>query len=123
MKFQVVSLFILVIGNFQGLSNGSDDVNLCERFLSAGAGIHWPSYDNPGAFFMCNGVERHLFECPAGLLFSFPCQVCVWPRDWVSPPPVNVISPNLPECVVDGTTSTPLYPTTTESVSYLLVGP
>lgn len=98
------SFFILVIASFSGSSSGLDEVNLCERFLDSDT--YWPSYVESNVFFKCNGPNRHAYICPSDTLFSFPCQVCVWPRDWTEPPPVNSISPNRPVCVVDGTTST-----------------
>lgn len=116
MKFEIF-IFILVVASFQGLSNGleTDNVNLCARFFNSET--FWPSYENTASFFKCNGGFRFRYECPGNLLFSFPCQVCVWSWDWVPPPPVTVISPNLPACVVDGTTSTSTSSQTTQSTS------
>lgn len=44
-------------------------------------------------------------NCTATLMFSFGCQVCVWPWSWEEPPPLFEISPELPPCNHNPTTT------------------
>lgn len=91
------------------------DINLCAVFPDAE--VLWPNFEESNSFFMCAGTTRFLMRCPANSLFSFGCQVCVWPWDWRQPPPVHEISPNLPPCIVDESTQTStLSPETTTGV-------
>lgn len=88
-------------------------VNLCAVF--PGSEVYWPDYEKSSSFIKCVGITPVLMNCSANLLFSFGCQVCVWPWDWIQPPPANEISPNLPPCIVDGSTQTSISGTTTTS--------
>lgn len=54
----------------------------------------WPDFDNNRIFHQCTAINRWgTHNCPEPLLFSFWHQVCVWERDWVAPPPSDVITP------------------------------
>lgn len=93
MKFSIISFVVTLISCTNSYPYRQfADFELCGSSLDLQT--LWPDWNDNTLFYQCMGINIWgTHRCPAGLLFSFEHQVCVWPSDWVPPPPQGVITP------------------------------